>query len=175
MIFNVSQLIKEPSGSRRTFQVNQAQILVDEAHTSRVLGTVRLLRTDQGIWVSARLDSEVQCTCSRCLKEHVQPIRMTIEEEFLPRVSSTTGAVLPDDRAENFYIDELQVLDISEAVQQYSELSIPMKPVCHEGCAGICLACGLNLNDGTCECDKEPRDQRWGELLELVQADDRNN
>ena len=175
MIFNVSQLMKEPSGSCRAFQVDKGHILIGDLHISRVLGNVSLLRTDQGIWVSARLDSEVRCTCGRCLKEHLQPIRMTIEEEFLRQVNSTTGASRSDDRTESFYIDELQVLDISEAVRQYSELNIPMNPVCHEGCAGICPSCGLNLNDGTCECDKTPRDQRWGELLELVQADDRNN
>ena len=172
MFFNVSQLMKEPSGSRRVIQVDQKHALIDNAHTSRVRGTVNLLRTDTSIWVSANLDSGMQCACNLCLKEYDQPIHMTIEEEYFPQGVSAPGANLSGDGEETFHIDEHHILDMSEALRQYSELSLPMKPVCREGCAGICLTCGVNLNEATCECDKTPRDGRWGELLELVQADD---
>jgi len=168
MIFNVSQLMREPSGSCRTFQINQELLLIDGVSINQILGDVKLLRTDMGVWVSAKLDSEVKCSCSRCLADHVQCVNMTIEEEVfsldeLDMVSCESG----DNNEENFCIAENQILDISEAVRQYFELNAPMNPVCGEGCKGICVTCGLNLNERTCECQKVQRKQQVGKSLRV--------
>ena len=174
MYFNVSQLLKESGGSRRAFDVDEGLALTDDARASHVLGTVSMLRTDKGVWVSAALESMVLCTCSRCLVQYEQPMHLTIEEEFFPRVDIVTGARLDrsDDGDEASYIDQNNLLDMSQAVIQYATLSMPMKPVCREGCAGICLTCGVNLNETRCQCDRTPRDSRWGVLGELVSESD---
>ena len=169
MYFNVARLMKEPSGSRRTFEVDE-ELVVEGAGPQRVKATVDLLRTDAGIWVSAALDSEVRCTCSRCLKEHSQPIHMVIEEEFLPLADSEdrAGANRRDNADEGSGIDVNNTLDLTEAVGQYHALNIPMKPVCREDCKGMCLSCGADLNESGCRCDNPSGDKAWGPLLELV-------
>ena len=174
MYFNVSQLLKAPSGSQRTFDVDEMLTLTDDRHLSRhlsrVLGTVRVLRTDKSIWVSAALDSEVVCTCSRCLVQFEQPVHFTIEEEFFPMVDVSTGGRVArsEDVDESSYIDANHILDLREVAKQYSTLTVPMKPVCSEDCRGLCSSCGANLNEAPCTCDKTPKDLRWGPLLELA-------
>ena len=173
MYFNVSQLLKEPSGASRRFEIDQLLAAEKGTTPERVRGSAYLLRTDKGIWVSAVLESEVTSVCSRCLLEHWQPVLVSIDEEFLPVVDVDTGARLSAPTGEEgSYIDQNHILDLAEPTRQYLLLSTPMKPVCSEDCAGICPGCGVNLNESACLCKDPHRDLRWGALLELVPAED---
>ena len=172
--FNVSQLLMEPSGSRRAYNVDAMLSLADENRVSHVYGEVDLLRTDRGVWGSAHLEASMPCTCSRCLVEYEQRLRITIEDEYFPLVDGATGTSLDggDENAWDSYIDKNHVLDMSETVKQYSALSIPMKPVCREGCLGICFGCGVNMNETSCQCDITGSNETWGPLLELARSND---
>lgn len=169
MLFNVSQLIREPSGASRVYELEEEHLLTGGAEPRRVRGTVRLLGTDRGIWVSAALDTDAWVSCSRCLVEYSQAIHITVEEETHP-LGEPAGADLKesDDTGEILRIDENHILDLTGAVNQYAELCVPMKPVCRPDCKGICPRCGSNLNESSCECDMVVRDSRWGELLDLL-------
>ena len=174
MYFNVSQLMKEPSGSSRVFELDEELFSADEGESQRVKGVVKLLKTDMGVWVSATLESTVPCTCSRCLRRHLQAVRMAVDEEFFAQSAPGSGIAIDrlDVPEENRVIDENHVLDFSETVRQYQALNAPMKPVCREGCKGICLDCGNDLNERPCQCLHLERDSRWGPLLDLVPSTD---
>ena len=169
MHVNVSQLLKEPSGSRRSFEIDDRLALEDGAGESRVTGTARFLRTDKGVWVSAALESAVQATCSRCTALFDASVHLTIEEEFFPQADALTGArmQLPTDSDGSTSIDRQHDLDLADVVRQYAAISLPMKPVCGDDCAGICITCGANLNETMCTCGRTPRDSRWDALLEI--------
>ena len=167
MHFNVSQLMKEPSGSDRSFGVDEELSPNENLERQRVRGTVELLRTDGGVWVSAELDTEAASTCSRCLEKYSQSIHVIVEEEFFSPAGSPTVSGL-DVGEESFRIDHNHILDLGEPVRQYVALSAPMKLLCRRDCKGICLSCGANLNETSCQCDDAKRDSRWGPLLELV-------
>ena len=51
-------------------------------------------------------------------------------------------------------------------------LELPIKYVCSEDCAGLCVTCGKNLNDGDCGCKEEEGDPRWGVLKGLMDEKD---
>ena len=176
MHFNVSQLMKEHSGSRRTYEAKETMTLLEDAPLCQVRGTVKLLRTDRGVWVSAALGSEVVCACSRCLAGCEQSIHVEIEEEFFPLVDIATGARtrFPQGEEEGARIDQNHILDLSEAVRQYASLAVPMGPVCREDCAGICLGCGANLNENACACEGAG-DPRRETLLHPVLLSDENH
>ena len=176
MRFNVSQMLKESIGSTRSYEVDEDLSLDDEASASHIIGKVKLLRTDQGIWLTAELESTIVCSCSRCLSEFEQLIHMSIDDEYLPTVDVASGAKLNYTNEDgNFLIDQGHVIDMAEAVRQYFTLNLPMKPVCGENCEGICLTCGVNLNEASCTCDKMRGDARWDALLELVSANDNDD
>ena len=167
MYFNVSQLLKEGSGSARSYDVNDFASVQEGSPLTAISGTMKMMRTDAGIWVSAHLEIYFDCECSRCVREMEQFVRMDVEEEYLPEVDVNTGARLnfPDELSDNFYIDQTHMLDMSEAIRQYFGFCMPFKPVCREDCKGLCLTCGADLNDADCSCDNVIRDPRWGPLL----------
>ncbi len=176
MYFNVSQLLKESSGSARTYQINDFASLQNGAPMTHISGLLKMMRTDTGIWVSSLLTTYLDCECSRCAIEMEQPIQMTIEEEYLPEIDVHTGVKLrlPNDLSENFHIDNTHTLDMSEAIRQYFGLNMPFKPICRKDCKGLCMTCGADLNDTPCSCDNIVRDPRWGALLEFAAAQDQN-
>ena len=174
MHFNVSQLMREPSGSTRSYKVEELIAGFDDGDAHPIRDDVEILRTDKSLWLSAVLKTGSRCTCCRCLEQYTQTIQMTIEEEavLLAGPMAATEVKGPEDAAEGLGIAQNHILDLTEAVRQYTELNIPMKPVCRGGgCRGMCGTCGVNLNEASCVCEEVVRDSKWGPLLDLVGAD----
>ncbi|MFH1381265.1 MAG: DUF177 domain-containing protein [Chloroflexota bacterium] len=168
---NVSQLLKAPIGAIRQYDIDEA-IEADGA-TCQVKGDLQLIRTDRGILARGNLTTQVELTCSRCLKRFTCPVALNIEEEYFPTIDVTTGLpVPPPEEVDSFTIDSNHILDLTEAIRQYLLLAIPMKPLCREDCAGLCPSCGANLNEAPCGCPPPPADSRWSKLLEAVAEKD---
>ena len=153
MQYNVAQLLKEPTGSTRSYQVDE-KFTGAERVVDRALGPVRLLRTHQGILVTATLNIQMTLACSRCLREYTRPSTLAVEEELFPTVDINTGRTLPPpaNAEEVLWIDSDHVLDLTEALRQYVLANAPMKPLCRDDCRGLCQVCGANLNQGKCDC-----------------------
>lgn len=176
MIFNVSQLLKEPVGSVRSYEIDDHLSMGTDVPECHVKADVNMLRTDKGIWVTATLDSNVPCTCSRCLAGMEFHVIVNVEEEYLPEVDIFTKARLntPEVFDENFFISPNHVIDMTEAIRQYLDIGTPMNPICSNNCNGLCLTCGVNLNETSCTCGEIPRDPRWGALLDMVSVKEQN-
>jgi len=165
---NVSQQLKSLIGTTRNYQVSETVNINN--NDCPVKGEIQLLRTDRGILVQARLGTKIELTCGRCLNPYGCPLTLNIEEEYLPTIDINSGAALslPDD-ADYFIIDEQNILDLTEALDNYALLGLPMKPLCREDCAGLCPTCGNNLNQSDCQCPA-PIDPRWAKLTALASA-----
>ncbi len=172
MRFDVSGLLRRPVGATRRYEVDEKDVVVsDEGARETVSGTVRLLRTKDGILVTAGLAVSGHGSCSRCLADVDLHLDLRVEEEFLPKVDIDTGAALPPrEEPGAFFIDPDQFLDLTEAVRQYRMMALPMQPLCRDDCAGICPRCGQDLNQGPCSCPQEKTDPRWASLADIVKA-----
>jgi uncharacterized protein len=137
MIINVSQLLKERIGSTRSYNV-------DGEENFPYKGKIVLVRTDKGLLASGTLVTVIGVVCSRCLCDFDQDLPVDFDEEFL--LQHEEGA---------FIIDEYRQINLSEVARQYRLLAEPMKPLCSDNCAGLCVQCGANLNLGACSCKKE--------------------
>lgn len=169
MQIHVAQLLKAAIGSRREYEVSGVVDIYGNGAASAVSGRVDLMRTNRGILVRGSLHTGAELNCSRCLVSFHSPLDFSIEEEFFPTVDVVSGApVSPPDDTGGFTIDEHHVIDLTEAVRQYAQMVLPMKPLCHDDCAGLCPTCGQNLNLGRCDCPTEPLDPRWAALADLV-------
>ncbi len=165
MKINVAQLLKEPVGSCRN-------LIVDEivGHKSGELfninGSVILTHTDKGILADGNISSIVKGICYRCLEPVEKKISFNFQEEFQPTIDINSGLPVHND-GESFLIDSHHNVDLSDVIYQYACMSLPMKLLCKEDCAGICPICGQNLNKGKCNCKLEMHDERWSKLLTL--------
>lgn len=174
MQFNVSGLLKEPTGATRRIEVEGTisapadafgvDSIWDRSSGIGVRGPVSMMRTDAGVWVGAKVASTVVCACSRCLAPHEQSAVLSIDEEFYPR----GHAPMLDEADETQFISPDNVLDLVPTMQQYAALAIPMSPLCAAGCAGICHSCGADLNAVRCACGHRAADPRWAALAGLA-------
>jgi uncharacterized protein len=172
MQFNVAQLLKEPTGSTRKYEVEEQLDDLDPELViqSPIVGRVKFTKIPQGVLVNGTLKTVVEVNCSRCLEPFDVPVAIELEEEFRPSVDLQTGARLPrgDDEDEATVIDEKHIIDLSEVVRQDLLIGLPSLPVCREDCKGLCPHCGQNLNEGTCDCATDTVDHRWQALRALL-------
>ena len=176
MLYNVSQLLMEPIGSTRRFEIDEPVTGGFEgAGTGRAAGVVRLLRTHHGLLVSGAVEVEVDASCARCLADFARTSSLTLEEECYPTVDPSTGRrMAPPDESEGVvHIDTRQMLDLSEVLRQYLLTDEPLKSLCRDDCRGLCPECGADLNAEKCRCDTLAIDPRWGALANLLSGENR--
>ena len=70
-----------------------------------------------------------------------------------------------EDLSTAFYDD--QKIDLAQLMREQFYLALPMKPLCGDGCRGLCPVCGTNLNRGTCDCNREWEDPRLAVLKNM--------
>jgi len=167
MQFNVAQLLGEPVGATRQYALDEdiAGLDPDLEPTRPLTGSVRFLRTAEGVLVQGQLTTQTRVSCARCSTGMLVDVAVRLEEEFLSLVDLPTSTAAASDA---FLIDEQNILDLSEAVRQYVFLALPLRPLCRPDCAGLCARCGHDLNDGPCTCPPEPPDERWAALAQLL-------
>jgi uncharacterized protein len=151
--FNVATLLHDPVGTVRNLVLEDEPAEVPEAgFEARTSGRVRLLRSPEGVLVHAELVVRPTLECARCLTPFALTLPLTIDEEFRPVRNPVTGEPVTAD-PDDFRIDARHHLDLSEAVRQYEEAAMPIRPLCREQCAGLCPVCGQNLNELRCGHD----------------------
>jgi uncharacterized protein len=136
---------------------------------SAVTGSLSLRRTPKGIEATGRMRTAVSLHCARCLKEFALPIVSEFEEFFIlmhyaPREEDKE--LLNDDMDVSFLPEE--GIDLRDIVEEQIWLNIPMKPLCHDRCMGLCSVCGTDLNLGECGCDRRYSDPRFAVLKTLT-------
>lgn len=182
MLYNVSQLLMEPTGSTRRFQLDEPMAVSpgsvsaeapENLGIGRATGTVRLLRTHHGLLVYATVDVRVTASCSRCLASCDRLSKLYLEEECYPTVDPNTGRNMspPDESEGVLHIDTRQILDLSDVLRQYLLTDEPLKTLCRSDCRGLCPECGADLNTEKCKCDGPAIDPRWGALAGLMFKD----
>ena len=158
MQFNVSQLMQEPIGSRRSFRLESESLEIEGIATT-VSGVIELLRTDSSILATARLSTPLVAVCGDCAREYITPISVAFNEEFWPEYDQVNQLLVevPEGR-ESFRIIQEQ-LDLSEATRQYIEMARPMRPFCGPGCRGV--------PEAPRQVSSREPDIRWGALEQL--------
>ena len=181
LTFNVAQLLKEHVGSTRKLDINTPRlVLSDESidpdeptpiEAYNVRGKVKVTRLSQDLLVQGDVSADVHLECSRCLEQFSLPVTGSLEEKYLPAVDVESGRPIKRDATEEdddaFQVDANHLMDLTEPVRQALLVSLPIKPLCREDCAGLCPQCGANLNEGPCDCPRESTDNRWAALQEL--------
>jgi uncharacterized protein len=97
------------------------------------------------------LRTKVIFECSRCLQSFSCPFEGDFEEEI--------------------EVEDKETLEVAELVREVIFAGLPLKPLCHISCAGLCAACGVNLNQQQCDCRFEHVDHRMLALKKLLEQD----
>ena len=120
----------------------------------------------EGLLLRVSLSYEQTLRCMRCLTPVVIPTSSDVD--LLLQIG---GAA--EDEEQELLEEDLGVLvlegpqlDTRPILIEQIQLAVPMKPLCKQDCAGLCAACGGDLNAGPCGCAKAS-DPRWEALAGL--------
>lgn len=116
-----------------------------------------------------RMVTTVRRECCRCLEPFDVPTTVDVDVRYLPQhVNTGEGEheISDEDLSIAFYRDD--EIDLAGLVREQLQLAAPMKPLCEDGCRGLCPVCGANRNRETCACDTAWRDPRLEPLRAFV-------
>jgi uncharacterized protein len=163
MQINVAQLLKEPVGAKRNYEIDGP---AGENGENHVIGNIELIRTSRGILAEGTFLVDIKGSCSRCLAEVKKQISFIMEEEFFPIIDIASGAHL-NPPPEEFTIADNHILDLNEAIRQYIIMTTPTRLLCRPDCPGICPVCGQELARGDCGHTSRSHDSRWDRLTQI--------
>ena len=141
MEFNVAQLMKEATGARREFDLDDDITNLDGGLTplSHLTGRLELLRIHSGVLATGDFRVELSLQCGRCLEPVSIAVSVEFSESFRPLTDIQTGRFLSPEEFEGqaedltdeaLLIDAQHILDISEVVRQNIWLSVPIVAAC---------------------------------------------
>lgn len=165
--FNVAGLLGDGLGTDRTFDIENAGVeLPDElALAEPISGHVRLTRTNRGILVDARLTTTLAGECARCLRPLTTPIDMVLEEEYLPSIDLLSGRpVDATDEPDALRLTDHHELDLEPSISDAIALAEPIAPLDRPDCPGLCVVCGLPLDEGEHDHPDDDIDPRFEAL-----------
>lgn len=121
-------------------------------------------KREASLFCEAKASVQVLVECARCLKPFEHPLN--VEFSFIAK-SGQTGQDNDFDNNIIFFSRTDNELDITDIVSEELSINLPMKPVCHKDCKGLCPSCGVNLNKEDCNCLTPSHNPAWDALLKL--------
>jgi uncharacterized protein len=173
LTFNVARVLAEGPGASRAFPVAGVMLDLgdDLSQADPLEGTVHVVRTNRGLLVTGRLETSLETSCSRCLKEIEVPVTIDLEEEALPSIDVVTGAPLDiSTEPDVLRLTDHHELELGETVREAIMLEEPIAPLCRPDCPGLCPICGGDLSRGPHDHPDADVDPRL-EVLRAFRAD----
>jgi uncharacterized protein len=134
-------------------------------------------RMGEDIYLEGSAEASLELECSRCLARyrHVlhEPFRLILEpagdrspaDPEAAEALASDGVCMGDEiEAGWFRGNEIHLWAFFREV---ISLSLPLKPLCDEDCAGLCPHCGAELRVETCDCREKKSDSPFAVLAAL--------
>jgi len=117
---------------------------------------IEVFRTGKNVFVSGLLNTTVELSCIKCLDDFDLPVEAEFHYNLCPSDEKELLLEKEINKADlDLFFYQGDIIDIVPLVREQILLNIPLYPLCHETCKGICPQCGSNLNHSLCQCDKE--------------------
>lgn len=110
-----------------------------------------------GVMVTGEARFTTTNRCDRCLTEWTSHGQIRV-------------AQLYGDDPDAEYLIEGDELDLEPMLRDEVVLSMPLRPVCREDCAGLCPTCGADLNTGDCSGHEDTPSSPFAGLRELLET-----
>ena len=120
------------------------------------------VRNEAGVLLlTGELSTTLHCVCDRCASPFLR--------EYSQKVEAVLVTELAHEENEDDWTFLLQGddVDLDEIMSTAFVLNLDSKMLCSPDCKGLCASCGKNLNEGKCDCTKEP-DPRLAVLKQLL-------
>jgi uncharacterized protein len=122
---------------------------------------LRLESFSGGLRAKGRVEAPWHGICRRCSAPVLGVSDVAVNERFVDEIG-------PGD--DDAYELKDNFADLAPLARDAILLDLPLAPLCRQDCKGLCVQCGADLNEETCEC-QAPVDPRWATLDGLQFAD----
>jgi uncharacterized protein len=132
-------------------------------------GHLFVQRQGRDVFVRGEVCTTLRFDCSRCLEGFSYQVQTTLSQLLSPtedRAEAREVELAPDDLENSTYEGEDILLD--RVIEEHLLLSLPMQPLCDEGCRGLCPGCGENRNRGECGCPEGSQKLPFDSLKDFV-------
>src|SRR5262249_56078037 len=102
------------------------------------------------VFVTGHLRSRVPQVCSRCLESYEATVDAAVDTRLVPAPAARgEERELGADDLETDVYDRDQI-DLNALIETETTLGLPMKPLCREGCRGLCPSSGATPHADPC-------------------------
>jgi uncharacterized protein len=130
----------------------------------------RLTKVMEQVFFHGSIGGVIVAPCSRCLEAVNDGFAVEVRGVFLPvgshRISDEGGEGGATDDLDVYSHDGLRI-NLYPLVRDQVVMAFPVQTLCREDCAGLCQACGANLNEEPCACQSESGEPRFAVLKQL--------
>ena len=81
-------------------------------------------------------------TCDRCLKDFQREYQFSFDHIVVPSLSGDN---------DDYIVADGECIEMNDIAVTAILLQLPVKILCKEDCKGLCMVCGCDLNQCTCE------------------------
>jgi uncharacterized protein len=174
-LINVAGLLGDGVGATRTLDVADATVALpdDLVLSEPIAGTIRLIHENRGIIARTNLTTALAGECARCLRPTSTPVRIELEEEYLPSIDLASGRpITNDDEPDALRLTDHHELDLGPSIVDAISLAEPIAPLDRPDCPGLCVVCGLPLDEGVHDHPSDDIDPRLEALRGFTPAAD---
>ena len=121
---------------------------------------VRLESVVEGVLVSGTASAPLAGQCARCLDPMMDRLEVDLTELFAYPDTATDESTDPDEVSQ--VVDDL--VDLEPMVRDSVLLALPLAPLCHDDCPGLCPECGGKRAELGADHQHDTMDPRWAAL-----------
>jgi uncharacterized protein len=145
MKINLKQLFSIVGESRDiayTISTDELSDIRGRSFASTVEVKGRIYNRAGVVYLEYSVDMTLLITCDRCLKELERAYHYDFDHIVVPSANSDNDEYIVAD-GESIELNEIAVTDLL--------LQLPTKNLCKDDCKGLCMICGCDLNESTCD------------------------
>ncbi|MFT7621855.1 MAG: hypothetical protein ACI9WU_001020 [Myxococcota bacterium] len=131
---------------------------------------LKLERQDTNVTIDGDFLLKYEYDCSRCAEAQQTSIDVGVHLAFVQGDEDADDLVvdgwgLGSGRELVFY--KGPIVNAEDAIIEQIVFALPHFPLCRDECAGVCVDCGANQNEKTCDCAEKRVDLRFSQLADL--------
>jgi len=168
MLIDIDKITKDGLKVSRDFDFQSLELVEENAvFLKPVHADLTLTRVDEEVWIKGRVTTRLSFVCSRCLTPFEFPVDSKFDLVYLPEEMHEIKDELDEEDIDQLFYQNRQI-DVRMVILEQLNLTFPSKPLCSEGCEGICAVCGKIRRDGNCGCQVKETDERQEKLKIFV-------
>lgn len=165
MLIDLTDIIKNENGKlliSESFNMPKISFMGEEFEFSEPFKAEGvILNNSKALELNLDVSGTANVHCARCGKPISASITIPIKETLMREEES-----VPEDDEVILYSGK--EIELDDVIVSNFLMSVPAKYLCREDCKGLCPVCGADLNESTCDCDRETMDPRWEKLAEIM-------